>query len=319
MRWGNILKSAFAAAAVGLLPMTLWLTTPLLSIPPLGPIVIGSLLILPYATFRWKLDRKVVLFVSLISSVGIGLLSVTTGLWNNLTTERYAIPIAGHMLWAGQNPYAVLHIIPGTNWPPEYLWELPLTGVLAWPGNDYAWPMLVSWVLMVYVLRKRYSGLVMAQPLVALLAANGYSDFFPLLLLSVAYAAKCGKGCWLAEAVSAATKQFATAITIIRSLLRRDYKRAILLAGWVTAISLPFLLWNPTMFLCNAVVFQTAPGCPVPPGAIRGGGVWPGITNVNYSLWLVWIVGMWPIEVRSLLHRIGIRKILRRDPAHPPA
>lgn len=261
---------------------------------------------------RWAVPSAKLLALALPLGVVLGVYSILTGVRNGLTDEPWAFPLEQAMLFHGIDPYSVVHIAvnpyTGTATPGR-LWELPLTVVLLVPRIPYGYQMLGCWVALVVLLRRRDAGVVLAQPLVALLAANGFSDFLPLLLLTVAYVGAPGRSRAWVEALALGIKQFANVVVVLRYLWRRDWfglARAVLVtAVWVV----PFLLWAPRAFYCGAIVFDVPASCPVNDNLAGAHGVNP--LSLNYWLWPLWVLALgWndlPAAVRRWLE-IPVRR-----------
>jgi hypothetical protein len=281
-------------------PVVLWLSFISAPVFPYANIPVAlSPLISVWLIVRWKLDRTSAFRLLFAAAGAFVLLTYLTHYGNGLTDERWSLPVDGRLLWHGVNPYATLHyaINPQTGklQNVEYMWELPLTAVFAWPFTDYAVPMMLCWLGLCGILRNRLAGLFVASPFVGLLAVNGFGDYAPLLLLSAAYCYR--SRVWWAEYLAVGFKQFATAIAVARRLVQRDWRGAIALTAFAAAVCLPFFLWNPMAFTCEALTFQIPAGCPTQSFQPHDYAAWRGLFDINYPLWVGWVVTMWPREI----------------------
>ncbi len=310
LRWAIV-----AVAAVA--PVLLWLSFISAPVFPYADLAVALSPLVPAGlVVRWKLDRRTAFRLLFGVAAAFALLAVVTGFGNGLTDERWSLPADGSLLWHGLNPYSTLHYVyspqTGKLQNVEYMWEFPLTAVFAWPFADYAVPMLLCWIGMCWVLRSRFAGLFVATPFVALLAVNGFGDLAPLLLLSLAYSYSA-KG-WWAEYLAAGFKQFASAVAVVRRLLKRDWRGAAALTGFLIALCLPFFLWDPSAFTCEALTFQIPPGCPTQPFQPHGYAAWWGLFDINYALWVGWVVAMWPRGLLDVTRECAAR--MRRRHLH---
>ncbi len=244
------------------------------------------------------------IWVAVPVGLGLGVTSILTGFGNGLTDEPWAFPVQQTMLFHGINPYAALHVAvnpySGAETPGR-LWELPLTVVLLIPGVPYGYQMLACWLSMVCVLGKRGAGVVFAQPFVALLAANGFSDFLPLLLLSLAYVGVNGRTSRWAEILALGIKQFANAVAALRYAWRRDWKNLAMVSAVTLAWIAPFLAWDPSAFYCGAITFDIPAGCP--PNANLAGPHAFNPLSLNYWLWPLWVLTLGWMELPAPVRR----------------
>jgi len=311
MKTLNANLGAFALTGLCFVPPVLWLTTPLLSIPWVEIPTVSSLAIYPWAIGRLRIPRGIAIRGAIACGLVVGVLSVITGHWNGLTDERWSFALEQRMLVQGTNPYSTIHcaVNPSSGTSAcGYLWDLPLTIILVVPGLDYGWQMLCCWLVLAFLLRERLAGLVMAQPFVALLAANGYPDLLPLLMLTLAYVGVEGKKIGWAEYLALGLKQFADVIVVARYLLKRDWRKVAVSLLVLLVFIGPFLAWNSGAFVCHAVVFEALPSCPRSPDTIHP----LYVPNTNYLLWPAWGLSLWWAETMALLRRM--RHALARVP-----
>jgi hypothetical protein len=294
----------------GFVPVLLWLSHISAPVFPYANLAVALSPLIPvWLVVRWRLERTTAFRLMFVVAAAFALLTFVTHFGNGLTDERWSLPADGHLLWHGKNPYATLHYVfdaqTGQLQNVEYMWEFPLTAVFAWPFVDYAVPMLLCWLGMCWVLRDRLAGLFVATPFVSLLAVNGFGDYAPLLLLSIAYTYQ--SRAWWTEYLAVGFKQFAAAIAVVRRLLQRDWWGAVALTGFIAAVCLPFFLWNPTAFTCEALTFQVPSWCPAqsfqPHDYVTG----RGLFDINYPLWVGWILTMWPRGVLDWVKGVVVR------------
>ena len=257
---------------------------------------------------RWGLSAPQLLKLAVAAGIAAGAVAILTGIGNGLTDEPWAFPVEQSMLFHGINPYAVPHISlnPYTGSQTSgRLWELPLTIVLLIPNVPYGAQMLACWLVLVYILRRQSAGVLLGQPFIALLAANGFSDFLPLLLLSAVYVGLNGRRFRWAEILALGIKQFANVLVGLRCLWRKDwfglYRAIAITAAWIV----PFLLWDPKAFYCGAIVFDVPASCPVNPNLAGPHAFNP--VSLNYWVWPIWTVALaWrevPLRIRRVVER----------------
>ena len=268
---------------------------------------------------RWRVPAADLLAVALAAGIGVAFFSLLTGFENGLTDEPWAFPLEQAMLFHGIDPYAVAHtaVNPysgrGTS---GRLWELPLTVVLLVPRVPYGYQMLGCWAVLVLRLRGREAGVLLAQPFVALLAANGFSDFLPLLLLTWAYVGRHGPERRWAEVLALGIKQFANALIVFRYAWRRDGRGVVRVLAITAAWILPFVLWNPGAFVCGAVVFDVPAACPA--NANLAGPHSFNPLSLNYWLWPLWLLSVGWAELPAPVRR-GFARWSRRGTELAPA
>ena len=158
------------------------------------------------------------------------------------------------------------------------------------PGLDYRWVTLGAWALMVYLLRRNGPAvLLVGGPWVALLAANGFNDFVPLLFLSLTFVSLRGWPSRLAEVVSLGLKQFANALVVVVYLWRRQWREALVAVGVTVAFLVPFALLDPSGVVCHAILLVPQPACGGGSGSSLALGVFD---HLNYYVWPLWVLAV---------------------------
>jgi hypothetical protein len=264
-----------------------------------GMALIGSVF-LPGVVARSGNDARRELHLFLAVGLVLGSVSIATGIGNNFTDEPHVM--GGYLveLLRGQDPYTTFLTVTYRShyllfWSAEvtsasYYSYLPLLLFLQVPGTGavgYELLALGCWGGVVYLVRNDPSAaLVLASPVVALLASNGFTDLPVLLLLTYSLRGPPGPARKAVEYVSYGVKQFANAFWFVYYLLRREWPAAAAVVAITVLIALPFLLWHPTGIWCAALTFSLGPGCSSAPASFRQ--VSDLYSHWNYYLWPVW-------------------------------
>ncbi len=289
-----------------------------------GLATLGSVLIVPAvrrAGVAWPNELRTLFVASAI----VGVVSVLTGIGNNATDEPYTMGPYLSELLHGRDPYTSIVLVSYSvhtlnlwsnhvSAPYHYVY-LPLLLFFQVPGTGatgYKFLGLACWAGIVYLVRKDEVGaLCLVSPVVALLAANGFTDLPVLLLLTLSLRGGLGPNAWPVEVVTYGMKQFANAFWLVYHLVRRELLRAALVLVGTLAIALPFLLWHPDGIWCEALTFSAAPGCSSAPSAARS---WSDLyAHWNYYLWPLWIYALFS----AAIHRGWRRLKSRVRPAAP--
>ena len=255
-----------------------------------GGISLGAFaLMFPVAVRQLKVPRRVE-FVHFLLGAGLVfcIVSVLTGAANGLTDEAYTMPRYVGLLLSHQDPYTVPLVFDYTQYghplhsQTTYLYG-PLLMFLQVPGLDYKWFAVGGWVILVLLVRKRFDIAVMlAQPYVAIIAANGYNDLVVLVFLSLAFVGYEGRRQKWAQWLSLGMKQFANVFVLAYYVVRRDWRNFTLTAAISAAFILPFLLWSGKAVLCPALLMDQLPSC----------GTGGPSYLADYSLWVIWGVAI---------------------------
>jgi len=220
----------------------------------------------------------------------LALVSAVTGFFNGLTDEPYATPAFVRLLPDLYGKTLVLSYYQYGSGPltlhSAYIY-LPLMTFLQVPGLDYRWITVGTWALTVYLLRRSPPAvLLLGAPWVALLAANGFNDFVPLVFLTLVFAVLTGWSARAAEVVALGLKQFANAILVVYYLWKRRWAEALLAVGITLAFLLPFALLDPGGVLCHAILLDPMAACTAGNSA---GFVSIVFTHLNYYVWPLWL------------------------------
>ena len=286
---------------------------------------------LVFAVRRSGIDWQVELRTIFLIGLGLGLISIFTGIGNNATDEPYAIggampyAIGGYLgeFLRGQDPYAthlqlyytvhVLHIWSNNVSSGSYYTYLPLGLFFQVPGTGpvgFELLCLGTWAGIVYVVRKdEFAAISLSSPVVALLAANGFTDLPVLFLMTLSLRGWTGRKAKAVEYFSYGMKQFANVFWFVYYLLKKQWLNLGLVVGVTFIIVLPFLLWDPLGIGCQALTFSIGPWCAGQPNSARQ--ISDLYSHWNYYLWILWVyvlfrgwihttVGRWARAIRLL-------------------
>jgi hypothetical protein len=262
------------------------------AVPPIAVLVSAALAV------RWRLHREPAFLLAwVVISAGFAVLSATTGFYNGLTDEPYATPAFAAQWWPHlySTPIRITYEQYGTG-PihlSAYYVYLPLLTLIQVPGLDYRWVSLVAWALAVYLQRTNGTAVVAWGSLyVGLLAANGFNDFVPILVLTLTFVSLSGWKGKVAEFVGLALKQFANLIVVAHHLYHRRWRAAALAVVVTAAVLTPFLLVDPLRVWCGALLI--APGnCSSFLASVEtpvSAGNQAVYAHLNYYLWPIWVV-----------------------------
>jgi hypothetical protein len=262
-------------------------------------------------------------------SLAVGVVSIVTGIGNNATDEPFTMGAYLSVLLHGQDPYttsvtvtysaSTLNLWSESVSAPFHYVYLPLLLFFQVPGTGapgYKAMCLACWVGIVYLVRKdEFAALCLVSPIVALVAANGFTDLPVLLLMTLSLRGATGVPGKAAEYASYAMKQFANAFWFLYYVVRRDALRAGLVVALTLVFAAPFIVWHPTGIWCEALTFSISPGCSSAMNSSRQ----PSdvYSHWNYYLWVVWVYALFHAELRRLAGRLWA--VVRRRPAEPPA
>jgi hypothetical protein len=284
------------------------------------PTILGVwALLYPLYVYRLHLIRlSSFALILALASITVATVSIVTGWGNGMTDEPYAMPIFIQPILHGQNPYTtpiyltynqygtIYHIGPTTYiYLPLLMFLQPFYG----GGTGYKVFAVATWAAIIYLVRKdAFAVVAIGQPYMALLAASGFNDFPVLLLLTVAFVGINGKRQQWAKYIALGCKQFANVLVVGYYAIQRDWRNLTIAVAVSLAWVLPFLLWNPSAFICDAVLLSPS-GC----AGASGSGV---LLHLNYWAWPVWVLAVFFLPLRQYYHRILTR--VRRG-SGPPA
>jgi hypothetical protein len=294
-----------------------------------GAATLGSVALVP-AVARSGSDWRKELRTLFGASLGVGVVSILTGIGNNATDEPFTMPSYLGVLLRGQDPYTTSVTVTYTARTLD-LWSshvssqfhyvyLPLLLFFQIPGTGaegYKAMCLACWVGIVYLLRKdRFASLCLVSPVAALVAANGFTDLPVLLLMTFSLRGGRALPGKAAEYATYAMKQFANAFWIVYYLAKRDALRAGVVVALTLLFAAPFIVWHPTGIWCEALTFSLSPGCASAANSSRQ--LSDLYSHWNYYLWILWVYALYHTEI----HRLATRTwsaITRRTEAPAPA
>ena len=244
-------------------------------------------------------DRRVLSYVLLLGLVGMGA-SLLLGI--SLTDEPFSTPgyaqffpdLYGHRFVQTYDVPLWPHVLPSA--VPSYTYTtdsydlyLPLMTFIQIPGAPYQLVSLGCWAAATGVAWKAGRGLAattLVTPYVGLLAAGGFNDFVPILLMTASLTAGTLRGSLWTEALALGTKQFAPVISVIVHAVRREWARLALAVVITGAILLPFYLVDPHGVVCHAILVSDS---------CNGGNASASnlfLGHLNYYLYPLWLVGL---------------------------
>ncbi len=266
-----------------------------------------------------------------VAGVVIGSVSVATGLGNNATDEPFTMWGYLSLLLHGRDPYTTAATItftaPALGLPSlagtgqfHYIY-LPLLLFFQVPGTGatgYKAMCLGCWAGIVYLVRRdEVASLCLVSPMVALLAANGFTDLPVLLLMTLSLRGVRGSSAKAAEYATYAMKQFANLFWFALYAARRDGRGMAMVLGITLLLCAPFLLWHPTGIWCEALTFGLSPGCT---SALSTSGHLTDLyLHWNYYLWILWVYALYEMELRKFVRNWRAGRGSLRDTQSQPS
>jgi len=281
---------------------TLGIQSFLLPSVPADLLILLLLLLTFLVAYQWGLVPDRFFLISWVGvAVAVSVVSLVTGWHNGLTDEAFGTP-AFAQVWPNLygTPISITYDQYGTTYTLSNLYNvyLPVLAFAEIPGFSYKWTALGSWILGLYLLRRRSASVVLwGGSWVGLMAANGFNDFVPFLTLTLAYVTLEGRSSRIAEVVSLGLKQFANVVVVVWHLYHRRWWDAVLAVVITAAILAPFAYLSPHGVVCHVLLIQ--PGdCSQGAGSALGVGV---LGHLNYLLWPLWAFAVFgPNYVRTL-------------------
>ncbi len=246
-----------------------------------------------------------------VAGIAFAVLSILTGWGNGLTDEGFTTPRFAGFLLAGHDPYTtpmtIAYAAYGRHFvSTSYYVYLPVLMFLQVPGVPYKWFSLACWVVLVALVRKRFStAVLLAQPYVMIVAENGYNDLVLLVLLTVAFVGVEGRRSKWAEWIALGCKQFANVFVLLYYAVRRDWRNFLVTAGVSAAFVVPFFLWNGDRVLCPTLLANRPAFCP------HTGGIQ---LLINYPVWAVWVFAVFYGPALVAVRQALVRRSPRRRP-----
>jgi hypothetical protein len=312
---------------LGVLPIYLVMSQLIETVWP-GVLVLISVLAAFALAYRWGLHRDRAFLASWLAvATVLAAVSAIVGLYNGLTDEPYVTPALAR-LWPNLygSPITITYDQYGS-WltiHDQYNVYLPLLAFLRVPGFDYRWTSLGCWLATVYLLRRSGAAVVLfGAPWVALLAANGFNDFVPFVLLALALVTLRGWGARVAEYVALGAKQFANVVIVLLHLWHRRWRAAAVAVAVTVAWLVPFALLSPSGVVCHAILLEPH-ACGGGAASDLGAGLF---VHINYYLWPIFLLAaLGPGYVASLRGPAYARARARarswwqdRRPGHEPS
>jgi putative flippase GtrA len=267
-----------------------------------GEISLGAFaLMFPVAVRQLNVPRRVgFVYFLLGAGVAFSAVSILTGAANGLTSEPFTTPRYAALLLAHRDPYVVPLVVNYVQYGQLFHFQSvylygPLLTFLQVPGLPYKWFAVGCWVVLVLLVRRRFDvAVLLAQPYVAIVAANGYNDLAVLVFLTLAFVGFEGRRQKWAQWLSLGMKQFANVFVLAYYVVRRDRRNTLLTLGVSAAFIVPFYLWSGPAVLCPAIAGNLLPSC-------TGNG--PPTFLLNYSLWIVWVIALFYPQLVDALRR----------------
>ena len=244
-------------------------------------------------------DRRALSYVLPLAIAGM-VASLLLGI--SLTDEPFSTPgyaqffpdLYGHRFVQTYDVPLWPHVLP--SFVPSYTYTtdsydlyLPLMTFIQVPGAPYQLVSLACWAAAIGVAwraGRTLAAVALATPYVGLLAAGGFNDFVPILLMTASLTAGTLRGSLWTEALALGTKQFAPVISVIVHAVRREWTRLALAVAITGAILLPFYLVDPHGVVCHAIlVSDSCNGSNASASNLFLG-------HLNYYLYPLWLVGL---------------------------
>ncbi len=279
-----------------------------------------SAVLLPGIVRRSGEDWRKMLRLFLGLGLVLGVFSIFTGLGNNATDEPVGIVGYLNEYLHGQDPYTtlfsqtytvhILNIWSNTVTTSSYYTYLPLAPFVQIPGTGvlgYELLCLGCWAGTVYILRNdQFAGLVLASPVVALLASNGFTDLPLIALMTLSLRGWTGPKAKAVEYLTYGMKQFANVFWVAYYILKKDLLQCGIVILLTVLIALPFVFWHPTGIWCEALTFSLGPGCTTAPNSMRQ--LSDLYSHWNYYLWILWVYALFHGWINTTV-RSGIARL----------
>jgi len=238
--------------------------------------------------YRWDLVHDRVFLTLWVGVAVVGaVVSLVGGPLNGLTDEPFITPAfasAWPNLYGPSVSVSYLQYGHPLTTPPLYDVYLPLLAFVKIPLVSYKWTALAAWLGSLYLLRHRHEAVVLWGGFwVGVMAANGFNDYVPFLVLTLTFVSLSGPWAKVAEIVGLALKQFANVIIVVVHLYHRRWGAALLAVVVTAAILAPFAYLSPGGVWCHVVLIDPT-GCGGGAGPVFGVAV---LSHLNYPLWVL--------------------------------
>ncbi len=271
----------------------------------------------------WHKELRNRFLIGWIGGVGRGF----TVVGNTATDERYGIIGYLSEILHGQDPYTThlvlnytVHVLNVWSSPvnsSSYYSYLPLLIFIQIPGAGvigYELMCLGFWAGLVYLVRNdEFAALSLASPVVALTAANGFTDLPVIFLMTLSLRGWTGPKAKIVEYATYGMKQFANLFWVVYYILKRDILQCVLVVLITLAFALPFLLWHPLGIWCQALAFSIGSSCTGQPNSARQ--ISDLYSHWNYYLWILWVY----VLFHGYIHQAGRRVWARLRSSHTPS
>ena len=284
---------AVVVGAIGLGSVLGVFLTPILETPAAGGTLLAGTFAAFYLAYRWDLHRERGFLVGWLGvSLALALYSAISGHLNGVTDEPYGTPafvrlypnLYGHALHLDYDQYGTPSSLTSA-----YIY-LPLLTLVQVPGLDYRWLTISAWLATVYLVRRRpATAMLLASASVGLLASEGFNDFVPLFVLTLAFVTLSGGRSRVAEVVALGLKQFANVVVVLYFAWHGRWREVALALAVTAAILLPFAVLDPGGVVCHALFLNPSPTCAASGGIAFVAG---GPTHLNYYLWPLWVLAV---------------------------
>lgn len=317
---------ALVVLVIGIGTVALVLLGPVLETGFSGLALFAGVLVAFLLAYRWRLHRdRAFLATWAALSLALAVYSIVTGRFNGLTDEPYATPAFVRIL---PNLYGqTIHLTYTQYGTPQSLTSayvyLPLLTLLQVPGVSYRWISVGAWGATVYLTRRNGPAvLLFGSPFTAVIAANGFNDFVPLLALTLTFVTLTGTRSRVAEVIALGLKQLANVIVVVYHLWHRRWREALIAVGVTAAFLVPFAVLAPEGVVCRAILVGSLPSCF--PGSSNNPvthGTWQ---HLNYYVWALWLLAIfgarYVAELRGPAYaeeRTALARWRRKPPLSP--
>jgi hypothetical protein len=119
------------------------------------------------------------------------------------------------------------------------------------------------------------------------MAANGFNDALPILILTLALLTFTGRNARVASYLALGLKQFANIFLFAYHVLRREWHEAIVTISVTLIFLSPFLVWDWRSAICSPIL-DMPPYCQDTQNLL----IDAVHSRINFALWPVWIAAI---------------------------